>query len=269
MTNNDALESRDDILKTAQAAAKAGAEVVARYFREGVTIRSKSHANLVSDADLHAEQAIVAAIQARFPEHAILGEEEQQADVNAERLWVVDPLDGTNNFAHHMPHFAVSIAYWERGVPVCGVITNPVRDDWFECTRGGGAFYNGEKMHVGEQASLAEVFVGCGFYYDRGAMMESTLSAIRDFFGQQIHGIRRCGTASLDLCFVGMGCYGSYFEYQLSPWDFAAGQLFVQEAGGTVTNCQGNPLKLEVTSVLASNRLLHNASLEIVQKYHP
>ena len=256
-------------LTIAEAAARAGGEVATRYFRDGVTMRSKDVANLVSDADVEAEHAIAAVIRATYPDHAILGEEAYQADSAAEHLWVVDPIDGTNNFAHQIPHFAVSVAYYHRGVAQCGVVLNPVRDEWHTAIRGGGAFLDGKPARVQEATRLDEVIVGVGFYYDRGAMMEATLAAIGDLKRQQIHGIRRFGTASLDLCAVGLGRYGAYFEYELSPWDFAAGRLFVEEAGGLVTTARGGPLPLAKSSLLASNGTLHDAALAIVRQHHP
>jgi myo-inositol-1(or 4)-monophosphatase len=256
-------------LEVAEEAARAGAAIVARYFRDGVAMRSKDVANLVSDADIEAERAIVAVIRWHYPGHEILGEEAHPGDAGAADLWVVDPLDGTNNFAHRIPHFAVSIGYWRAGRPECGVIHNPVRDEWYRVVRGQGAYCGAERAQVDEQARLDEVLIGVGFYYDRGAMMEATLAAIRDLKLQNIHGIRRCGTASLDLCMVAMGMYGAYFEYELSPWDFGAGALFVEEAGGRVTTARGGPLPLERTSVLASNGLLHDAVLELVRAHHP
>ncbi len=251
-------------LQVAIAAAKRGGDVLTRYFHEGVTMRSKAVSDLVSDADVEAEQAIVAAIAAAYPSHAVLGEESHHGDVTASHLWVVDPLDGTTNFAHQIPHFAVSIGYYEQGVAQLGVIFNPIRNDWYVAARGGGAWCNDRPVHVNRQQSLSETLIGVGFYYDRGAMMEATLGAIRELFGQQIHGIRRFGTASLDLAQVGLGMYAAYFEYLLSPWDFAAGRLFVEEAGGQVTDCLGRPLPLARSSVLASNGLLHQAVQDIV-----
>jgi len=255
-------------LIVAQEAARAGGEIVARYFRDGVVMRSKESYNLVSDADVESEQAIVEVIRRRFPSHAVLAEEAHQADTSAEHLWVVDPLDGTNNFAHRIPQFAVSIAYCRAGRPVCGVVFNPIRDDWYIAARGEGATHNGRKLRVEGQARLDEVLVGVGFYYDRGAMMEATLAAIRDLFHAQIHGIRRFGAASLDLCQVADGMFGAFFEYELAPWDFAAGQLIVEEAGGQVTTCRGEPLPLAKTSLLASNGKLHQAVLAIVRRHH-
>jgi len=255
-------------LATAEAAARAGGEVASRYFRDGVTMRSKDVANLVSDADVEAEHAIAAVIRQTFPDHAILGEEAYAGDATAEHLWVVDPIDGTNNFAHAIPHFAVSVAYYRGGVAQCGVVLNPIRDEWHTAVRGQGAFHDGRPARVQEASRLDEVIVGVGFYYDRGAMMEATLAAIGDLKRKQIHGIRRFGTASLDLCAVGLGRYGAYFEYELSPWDFAAGRLFVEEAGGTVTTALGDPLPLARSSLLASNGTLHLAMLEVTRAHH-
>lgn len=257
-----------ELLVAVDAARQAG-EIVANYFRTGVVMRHKRPHDLVSDADVEAEQAIVAAIRRVYPRHEVLGEEGHQGDVTADDLWIIDPLDGTNNFAHQVPHFAVSIAYYRRGQPVCGVVMNPLRDEWYTAVRGCGAWLNGKPVRVSEERGLNEVLVGVGFYYDRGAMMEATLSAIRELFRQQIHGIRRFGAASLDLCAVGQGLFGAFFEYRLSAWDFAAGRLFVEEAGGRVTTGHGDALPLAVTSVLASNGHLHDAMLQIVAAQHP
>lgn len=258
-----------DGLELAREAARVGGEILSRHFRQGVTIRSKATANLVCDADTESEQAIVEVIRRTFPDHAILAEEAHSDRTDAEHLWVIDPLDGTNNFAHNIPHFAVSIAYCRRGEAQCGVIYDPLRDDWYWTERGQGAFHNGRRVRVDPSTQLSEVLVAVGFYYDRGAMMEATLLAVRDLFRRNIHGIRRFGTAALDLCQVGSGNFGAYFEYTLSPWDFAAGRLFVEEAGGMVTTCRGGPLPLAKTSILASNGRLHEAVLKIVQSHLP
>jgi myo-inositol-1(or 4)-monophosphatase len=248
------------------AAREAGA-ILSRSFAEGFTISNKGVADFVTDADVASERRIAEIIRNAFPDHSILGEEENAGDITAEHLWIIDPLDGTTNFAHHIPHFAVSIAYLHQGRAECGVVWNPIRDDLYFARRGHGAFHNGKLIKVGEQATMSESLIGIGFYYDRGAMMEATLAAVGDCFRRQIHGVRRFGTASLDLAHVATGLYGAYFEYQLSPWDFAAGQLIVEEAGGTITTCDGSPLPLTKTSVLASNTLLHAEMLSIVSRH--
>jgi myo-inositol-1(or 4)-monophosphatase len=242
--------------------------IIRDYFEQGVLIRNKAPNELVSDADVEAERAIVTAIHSKFPQHAILAEEGFTDTDVQDHLWIIDPLDGTNNFAHQIPHFAVSIAYYEKGEAQVGVITNPMNDDWYIAVRGQGSWFNGKRAQVSAHQRLDQTMVGVGFYYDRGAMMEATLAACGDFFRQQIQGIRRFGSAALDLGYLGRGLFGAYFEYRLSPWDYAAGQLFVHEAGGMVTNCQGQPLPLSGKStILATNGILHQDSLAITKKH--
>ena len=253
----------------ARQAALAGAAAVESYFQSELKVMRKQAAtsyNLVSEADLKSEQAILEIIRREFPQHGILAEETRQDDTEQEHLWIVDPIDGTNNFVHGIPHFAVSVAYYRDGEPACGVVYNPATKDCYEAIHGGGASHNGAPIQVAVCDSLDEALIGVGFYYDRGAMMTATLDAIRDLFRRQIHGIRRFGTASLDLCQVACGMFGAFFEYELSPWDFAAGRLIVSEAGGQVTTCDGRPLPTKCTSVLASNGRLHASMLEIVQE---
>ncbi len=263
-----------EMIESAVEAARIGGDILMRYFRDGVQMRDKSDAggkayDLVSDADLESEAAIGEFLRAKFPSHELLGEEDLVGSVNAEHLWIIDPLDGTNNFAHQLPHFAVSIAYCHRGQAVAGAVFNPAREEMFTAIRGGGAFRNQQSVSVCDSVSLGKTLVGCGFYYDRGAMMRKTLAAIEEFFGHDIHGIRRFGGAALDLCQVGCGQFGGYFEYQLSPWDFAAGALFVEEAGGRVSDGRGKALPLATTSIVASNGKLHDTMIDITSRHHP
>jgi len=250
-------------------AARMAGEVLRRHFAEGTTVWGKESHNLVSAADLEAERLIAETIRDAFPLHSILGEEEQAGDLTAEHLWVVDPLDGTNNFAHGLPQCAVSIAYCHNQQTHCGVIYDPFRDELYTARKGGQAYKNDQPISVGRQKQLNEALVSVGFYYDRGKMMEATLDAIRDLFYEKIHGIRRFGAAALDLCGVACGQYGAFFEYQLSPWDFAAGRLIVEAAGGQVTTARGTALPLQPTSILATNGMLHAAMLAIIERHHP
>ena len=267
----------EDQLAVAQSGADKAGEIAKRFIAGQIEIRTKPSDsdsvvpyNLVTDADVQCEQAIIAEIHRVFPDHAILAEESTDRLTTAtvpEHLWIIDPIDGTNNFAHYLPHFGISIAYYHRGVPAAAVVYNPVREDLFTATQRGGAFYNGRPIQVDRSETLDKVLIGVGFYYDRGQMMHATLAAIGELFSHHIHGIRRFGAASLDLCAVAIGWYGAYFEYQLSPWDFAAGRLIVEEAGGHVTNVHGGPLPFEKTSILASNRRLHGVVQAIVSKH--
>ena len=267
-------------LHVARKAASAAAQILRRRFADlgNLEMRVKGDAEhydgIVTSADLESEQVIVAAIRDQFPDHAFLAEEEHgldQSALNSEHLWVIDPLDGTNNFAHGIEHYAISIAYYCQGQPDCGVIVRPESEQVFWAQRGEGAWFRDrqgtvKQSVVNQHRTFPETMLGVGFYYDRGAMMRRTLETVEALFQQQIHGIRRMGTAALDLVQVGMGCFGGFFEYQLSPWDFAAARLFVEESGGKLTTCEGQPLELCTSSVLATNGHLHDAMLDIVRR---
>ena len=250
----------------------AAAEEVARaagdYLRsvQPQISHEKSAGNLVTDADLAAERIILERLRASFPRHAILSEE-TAADValDAEHLWIVDPLDGTNNFAHQIPQFCVSIAYAQRGVVRAGVVFDPNRQELFCSCPGRGATLNGQPIQVASRPRLAEVIISTGFYYDRGALMRRTLQSIETLFSTGIRGVRRFGSAALDLCWVACGRVDGYFEYQLAPWDFAAGSLLVQSAGGICSDRNGLPLRLDSPGVIAASRLVYDQLLQQVQ----
>ena len=242
--------------------AHAGGRAVMRFFRGDAGVTSKGDGSLVSKADLASEEAIVGMIRSVFTEDAILSEESLAGTDASERLWIVDPLDGTNNFAHGLGHFAVSVAYWENGVPLHAAVLNPVSNELFTATRGGGAFCNGRRLRVSAAQTLRESLVATGFYYDRGESMRRTLAQIESLFSTGVHGVRRFGAAALDLCGVAAGCYGAFFEHHLSPWDFAAGCLIVEEAGGRVTDYSGALLCPEPSTVLATNGALHAQMIE-------
>ncbi len=242
---------------------------------------------LVTVADLEAERAILEIVRSEFPADGILAEESghtvgdrdghsgndggPNGDLGGESefTWVIDPLDGTNNFAHGIPQFSISIACCRNGRPALGIVIDPIRDDWFVAVQGQGAWHNGKRVHVSRSQSLAQSMVGVGFYYDRGAMMRATLQSIGQIFEANVLGVRRFGSAALDLVNVGLGRFGGYFEYTLSPWDFAAGMLFVTEAGGRVSDCRLETLTLKRTSVLATNGLLHDVLGGIVSRNCP
>ncbi len=260
-------------LTVARNAAAEAAMITKRHFADlasaGIENKSKDdvYEGIVTRADVEAEQAIINAIKAVFPNHEFMAEEGFSEQISAEHLWIIDPIDGTNNFAHSIPHYAISIAYYRDGVAQCGCILSPESNDEFTTEKGRGAWHNGKSVQVNQHSSLRETMLAVGFYYDRGSMMRATLDAIEELFRQNIHGVRRMGTAALDIVQVGLGRFGGYFEYQLSPWDFAAARLFLEEAGGKITTCDGGELPLEKTSVLATNSLLHESVLEIVRKH--
>jgi myo-inositol-1(or 4)-monophosphatase len=263
----------DNHVGVAVAAANAAGQICSRYFADLASLQvadktqKEESQGLVTNADIEAERAIADVIHAAFPDHQILGEEEQQGSIDAGHLWIVDPLDGTNNFAHGIPHYAVSVAYYRDGMAQCGAILQPETGDLYTVAQGAGAFKNQQRVAVNLQSSLDQAMLAVGFYYDRGPMMRATLAAMDNFFGHGIHGFRRMGTAALDLVGVGMGQFGGFFEFTLSPWDFAAAALFVREAGGKVSTCQGDELPLAKTSVLATNKILHPTMLDVLKSH--
>jgi myo-inositol-1(or 4)-monophosphatase len=253
-------------LALATAAARAAGKRLVELLGRATVEEKGSSQNLVTQADLEAEEIITAMIAEVFPDHKFLREEgESTGGAEADHLWVIDPLDATNNYAHGIPHFAVSIAYAEKGVPQVGVILDPMRDELFTGSRGEGAFLNGKPIHVSDHASLPECIIGTGFYYDRGALMERTLQAVHDLFKRNIRGIRRFGSAAVDLCWVACGRFDGFFEYRLAPWDYAAGGLIVEEAGGKCFDRGGGPLRLDSGNVIVANAAVAEELRDVVR----
>ena len=245
-----------------------GVQVLRDRFQTTVGIKTKGIANFVTQADLDSEREIVNHLRTHYPSHAFISEESHSDRADATDLWIIDPLDGTSNFMHGIPQFAISIAYYHRSQPGLGIVCNPITQDCYVAVRGQGAWHNGIQQFVNTAKQIDEAMIVCGFYYDRGRMMEATLDTIGDFFRNRIHGMRRFGAAALDLCNVGCGQYGLFFEYKLHPWDFAAGQLFLTEAGGKATDCDNEQLPLHRTSsICATNGHLHSQALEIIQPH--
>jgi myo-inositol-1(or 4)-monophosphatase len=226
------------------------------YLAKHVTIEYKGDVDLVTEADRASEKFIVERLQARWPEHGIVGEEGTRSEADAEYRWYVDPLDGTTNFAHGYPVFCVSIALVRRdGQLEAGVLYDPTRDEMFSAERGDGATLNGKKLQVSKTTRLAESLLGTGFPSHKRHKNPNI-----HFYHQltlRSHGVRRAGSAALDLANVASGRYDGYWEFNLNPWDTAAGVLLVQEAGGTVTRFDGTPFRLDSREVLASNGLIH------------
>jgi len=266
-----------DELEVARAAARIGGAVAVEYFQKGLAADVKNATregsfNIVTRADVEAERAVVEYVEKAFPGHAVYGEEGQggagdaEASLSSDDVWIVDPIDGTSNFFHGVPHFGISVAYYHKGEPAAGVVGCPLRDEWYSAVKGGGAYHKGRRLKVAPSPKLDEALVAFGYFYDRGAMMSATLDACREILYRKSHGLRRLGAATLDLAYVASGVFGAFFEYELAPWDFAAGRLIVEEAGGRVTTCHGDPLPLARSSVLASNGLIHDELVAIMNE---
>jgi myo-inositol-1(or 4)-monophosphatase len=239
------------------AAARAGALILARY-REPHEVSFKSEVDLVTEVDRQAEAVIVETIAAAFPEHGIIAEESPARTSRDGHRWYVDPLDGTTNFAHGYPQFSVSIALAREDQLLIGLVHDPLRDEIFSAVRGSGARLNGAPIGVSAVTSFEQALLGTGFPYDRRQDAAFYLA----FFQEAIcrtQGVRRAGSAALDLCYVACGRLDAFWEWKLHPWDTAAGRLIVEEAGGRVTDFSGAPHRLGGDETAASNGRLHDA----------
>jgi myo-inositol-1(or 4)-monophosphatase len=255
----------EEVLEVAVEAAR-DAGMLVKQMLGTVDAIEKTKNNLVTAADLAAEDSIIAKIRERFPTHSFCAEERHTtASASSENLWVIDPLDGTNNYAHGIPHFCVSIAYAKKGEVVAGVVFDPLRDECYTALKGEGAFLNGKRIAVSPCDRLDHSIIATGFAYDRGRVMEKTLDAIHGLFTSNIRGIRRSGSAALDMCWIACGRFDGYFEYLLSAWDFAAGMIIVREAGGICSDRTGSPLDLTAKSIATSNGKIHSEFLDVVR----
>ena len=237
-------------------AREAGALLMGHFARH-VTIEYKGDVDLVTVADRSSEALIVSRLRQRWPEHGIVAEEGTRTDTEAEYRWYVDPLDGTTNFAHGYPVFCISIALARQdGQLEVGVLYDPTRDELFAAERGNGATLNGKPMQVSKTPRLCESLLGTGFPSHKRHKNPNI-----HFYHQitlRSHGVRRAGSAALDLACVACGRYDGFWEFNLNPWDTGAGVLLVQEAGGAVTRFDGAPFRLDSREVLGSNSLIHD-----------
>lgn len=253
-------------LETAIAAAKKAAKIHLEYFQKEKTVSFKSaHYDMVTKADIDSERAIISTIKEQFPDHNILAEENNYNRTESPYTWIIDPLDGTNNFVHGIPVFSVSIALAEKETIIMGVVYDPTRDELFHAQKGDKAMLNNKPIAVTQVETLSESILATGFYYNRGKEMERTLKNIKKFFLGGIIGIRRMGSAALDLCNVACGRLDGFWEHHLSPWDFAAGIHIVEQAGGKVTDHRNKRLKIAPSYIVSSNGKIHDKMLEIVK----
>lgn len=243
-------------------AAYRGGEVLQRHFGHLTTINKKGIIDLVTAADIESEQVIVDAIRSVFPDHSILAEERGLLEGNAENKWIIDPLDGTTNFAHGLSIFAVSIAFAIKGNPVLGIVLNPSSGEMFSAIINEGAYLNNKAIRVSTAATVRDSLLVTGFPYDdpNGPGLvnrfASCLSAAQ--------GVRRLGSAALDLCHVACGRFDGFWEENLKPWDTAAGMLVAQQAGALVTDFAGQPFDIEKKQILATNGHIHTEMISLL-----
>ena len=257
-------------LETAVIAARAGGDVLMHYWRalSPSQVAEKAPNDLVTEADRASERAILALIHEHFPGHAILAEESGLNGLEQRELpvWIVDPLDGTTNFVHGVPHFAVSIGVVVDRTPVCGVILDPVKGDLFTAGNGLGAEWNGRPCHVSRRPGLTGALLTTGFPFKAHHLLDAYLAIFHDVF-LRAKAIRRPGAAALDLAYVGCGIFDGFFEFQLSPWDLAAGAAIVREAGGHITSMTGEDDFLKTGDVVSGPAGPHAELLEVIGRY--
>ena len=258
---------KPSVLAVAMTAAQRGGEVLRRFFRalDPAQITEKAQNDFVSAADRAAEEAIAFYLRDRTPEFGLLAEEGGASGASGGR-WVVDPLDGTTNFVHGFPHFAVSVALVVDGRIEVGAIFDPMRDEMFSAARGGGAWRNGTRIYVTTREGLAGGFLTTGFPFRVHRVLDTYLRVFHDVF-LRVAAIRRPGAAALDLAHTAAGIFDGFFEFCLSPWDIAAGALLVREAGGLVTNLDGTEGIFDHGNVVAAGPGVHPALLEIIQAH--
>jgi myo-inositol-1(or 4)-monophosphatase len=232
------------------------------------TIEYKGENDLVTEVDKRSEELIVEGLTTAFPDHDFLAEENTYPDRGASHKWIIDPLDGTTNFTHGFPWFAVSMALEVEGEIVLGVIYHTMMDEMFTACKGEGAWLNGSRISVSSRSPLRGSLLATGFPYDSATDRENNFAHFVNFqMGGR--GIRRAGAAALDLAYVAAGRLDGFWESKLKPWDVAAGQLLVTEAGGRVTGYEGEPYSVYNNRIVASNGLIHDEMLETLAKPAP
>ncbi len=260
-------------LTVATQAAQAGGEVLQSFWGKLENIQEKTPGNLVTEADTASERVVLDILKAAFPEHRILAEESgASGEITSSYVWAVDPLDGTTNYAHHFPVFSVSIGLLFEGQPIVGVVYNPITDELFTAGLGLGAFLTqkgqAQPIRVSKTKQVADSLLASGFAYDRTKVKDNNYAEFF-YFTQVTQGVRRLGSAALDLAYVAAGRFDGYWERGLSPWDMVAGLALILEAGGTISSYDGTTIDISSGRVLATNGLLHAVMSQELGKIQP
>lgn len=254
-----------DLGKFAEDLARGAGEILRSNYGRKQSIHYKGEINLVTEVDRQSEAYLMGRIRSAFPDHGILSEESSEVLSPSPYRWIVDPLDGTTNYAHNYPCFCVSIAVERNGELLAGAVFDPLLEELFTATPGKGAFRNGERIHVSATEKLRQSLLATGFAYDVKTSRDNNLEFFREFVftGQAI---RRDGSAALDMCYLACGRFDGFWELKLRPWDTAAGLLILTEAGGVATRLDGSSYDIHQPDILASNGRIHGQMLDVVRK---
>ena len=249
----------------ASEAVQVSGEILQKYSKVGFTIEQKTQQNLVTDADRESERTIVALIKQAYPSHQILAEEGGiHSTQPSPYQWIIDPLDGTTNFIHGFPLYNVSIGLEYEGTCILGVVLDPTRSELFVGERGGGVTCNGQPIRVSQVSELDKSLVATGFRDDIRETTNNNLDELCRFI-LRTQGVRRTGSAALDLCYVACGRFDGFWEMKLNPWDTAAGAVILEEAGGMLTNYDGESYSIYSKKIMASNGHIHEQMLAVLQ----
>jgi len=254
----------ESIKRTGIAAAYSSGKILKSYIGKFFDIREKGAKDLVTEADLHSEKNIIRTIQDKFPDHAILAEESGAKPGDERYRWIIDPLDGTINFAHQLPFFCISIAFALEGKTVMGVVFNPLDGELFSAVAGQGAFLNSNGIRVSKTTAIGDSLLATGFPYNVLSEFEAVTGRLSNLM-QHAQGIRRLGSAALDLCYVGCGRLDGFWEQNLKPWDTAAGALIAAEAGAVITDFSDTPYTIDKNEIAATNGNFHREMISLLR----
>lgn len=257
-----------DYREFATSVAKEAGELLKERFNHTHTISFKGRINIVTEADMMSEEMLMAGIRERFPGHDIISEETKGVLTGSQYRWIIDPLDGTTNYAHGFPVFSVSIALEREGSIILGVIYNPMLDELFVAEREMGAFLNEKKISVSDTGELSKSLLATGFPYDIRENPDNNMNYFTEM-AMKARAVRRAGSAALDMAYIAAGRFDGFWELKLQPWDTAAGWLIVEEAGGSVTDISGETYRLDSPSILATNGKIHRSMIGELEKVDP
>lgn len=255
------------MIETIKLIAKESGEIIRNNFQKDFLVEFKTNeSNLVTEVDKKSEQLIINAIKKNYPTHDILTEESGEIKNNSEYLWVIDPLDGTTNYAHGLPIFAVSIGVQFKGDTIAGVVYDVMSDVLYSAELGSGSFLNEKKLKVSDTISLSRSLLVTGFPYNIAENPENALEIFTEFV-KSSRGMRRLGSAAIDFCYLAQGIFDGFWEVNLHPWDVCAGKLIVEEAGGKVTGFDNESINIYSKRILSTNGKIHNQMIDILKKY--
>ncbi len=259
------MRGMEDVLKLAVACAMQSGRIQRKYYEKEFAVHHKGEINLVTDVDLACQERIIRLIRKKFPDDNIISEEQSNRFETDGTRWIIDPLDGTTNYAHGYPFFCTSVAYETHGIVMVGVVYNPIFKELFVAQRGNGSYLNGRRIRVSQTKELKKSLLTTGFPYDVATSDDNNIDHFVNFLFEA-QAIRRDGSAALNLCYTACGRFDGFWEMKLNPWDIAAGALIIEEAGGRVSGISGKKFHCYDGDIVASNGIIHKKMVEVLKR---